>query len=65
MGLFREYKMHWWQVGILKITLLVAGILIGAHWPSVFETTVWLTILWIVFVLGVTYLLVTLQQQKK
>jgi hypothetical protein len=31
MRLFRDYRMHWWQLGLLKIALLCVGILIGAY----------------------------------
>lgn len=28
--------MKWWQVGIFKLSLLSAGVAIGAYWPQVF-----------------------------
>lgn len=31
---FRDYKMRWWQVSLLKVYLLVLGLILGAYFPS-------------------------------
>jgi hypothetical protein len=36
MDIFKSKKIEWWQVGILKLSLLSIGIAIGAQWNSVF-----------------------------
>jgi uncharacterized membrane protein YgaE (UPF0421/DUF939 family) len=37
MNLFSSRSLKWWQVGILKIAVLLIGIAIGAHWPLFFQ----------------------------
>ncbi len=34
--IFGKKALTWWQVGILKISVLSAGILVGALWHEVF-----------------------------
>ncbi|MCE9541351.1 hypothetical protein K8R03_02205 [Candidatus Kaiserbacteria bacterium] len=36
MNMFKTFSMKWWQVGIFKLSLLSAGVAIGAYWPQVF-----------------------------
>ena len=37
MNIFKTFVLLWWQVGLLKITLLALGIAIGAHWSTFFS----------------------------
>jgi hypothetical protein len=36
MNIFNTGTFTWWQIGILKASVLCAGIAIGANWPGVF-----------------------------
>ena len=36
MTLFRTYTFSWWQVGILKLTVLCVGLAAGAYWSGFF-----------------------------
>jgi len=36
MKIFRNYTYSWWNMGILKLTLLSIGILVGVHWYGFF-----------------------------
>ena len=36
MKLFKHYTYAWWQVGILKLSLLLLGVAIGAYWWDCF-----------------------------
>lgn len=36
MGIFKRGFYEWWQVGLLKLALLLIGIAIGATWPTIF-----------------------------
>lgn len=36
MSIFKDYTFKWWQIGLLKLTLLLFGIAIGASWQAAF-----------------------------
>lgn len=36
MNLLKSETLTWWQMGILKLSVLFIGIAIGANWPSAF-----------------------------
>ena len=36
MNIFKNYTFTWWQVGILKVSVVCIGVAIGANWPEVF-----------------------------
>ena len=36
MTLFKSFTFTWWQVGLLKLSLLSLGAVVGATWPGVF-----------------------------
>ena len=36
MGSFKTYTVTWWQVGLLKVSLIALGILIGSTWYEFF-----------------------------
>jgi len=54
MGWFHDYTFTWWEIGLLKLSMLAAGIAIGAGWPQAFAG--WTTALWIVFAASGLYL---------
>ncbi|MDQ5962260.1 MAG: hypothetical protein QG653_67 [Patescibacteria group bacterium] len=36
MKLFKHYTYSWWQIGVLKLSLLLLGVAIGAQWRDYF-----------------------------
>jgi hypothetical protein len=44
MNLLKSGTLTWWQVGILKISLLSLGIAIGSTWPEIFKTHAYLLV---------------------
>ncbi len=44
----------WWQTGLLKLSLLSLGAIIGATWPAVFAG--WRVLLLVLFVVPAFYL---------
>jgi hypothetical protein len=36
MDIFRNYTFTWWQVGLLKLALLLLGVAIGAYFQAAF-----------------------------
>lgn len=57
MKIFGTYKLEWWQIFLVKITLLLFGIVIGAYW-YIFWMPYLMTILVIAAILAI-YLLAT------
>jgi hypothetical protein len=41
MNIWKTSSFKWWQLGILKIALLMIGIAIGANWPEIFVSYTW------------------------
>ena len=37
MNLFKSFTLKWWQVGLLKTSMLTAGVAIGAYWYETFS----------------------------
>ncbi len=37
MNIFKSTRFTWWQLGILKWSVLFIGIAVGATWPEIFE----------------------------
>ena len=52
--MFRDYTMRWWQVSLLKVSMVAFGLAVGATWPGAFEG--WLLWLWLIFLLPAAYL---------
>jgi hypothetical protein len=36
MNIFKSSRFTWWQLGLLKWSIFLIGIAIGATWPQVF-----------------------------
>jgi hypothetical protein len=34
--LFKSFAFAWWQLGLLKLSLLSLGVVVGSTWPGVF-----------------------------
>jgi hypothetical protein len=52
--LFKSFTFAWWQLGLLKLSLLSLGIVVGATWPGVFMG--WRDLLVVLFVAPAFYL---------
>lgn len=61
MNPFRSYIFTWWQLGLLKTSMLAIGLALGATWPELFAK--WRVVLWIVFLIPAIYLIVLSFQQ--
>ena len=47
MRIFKDYTMRWWQVSLLKISMMAFGLAVCATWPGAFEgRLLWL---WLIF----------------
>ncbi len=57
MKIFGAYKLEWWQIGAVKISLFLFGIVVGAYWYFVWYPYL-MTILVIAAILAI-YLLAT------
>ena len=51
MKLLKSFTLKWWQGGLLKISMLAAGIAIGAYWYETFSRCIVLLVI-IAVVLG-------------
>lgn len=54
MKIFKTYDFQWWQIGLLKLSMVAFGLAVGATWPAAFAGS--LTFLWIVFIVTAAYL---------
>lgn len=55
MNIFKGIKLNWWQLGMLKASLISFGIIIGLNWASFFLDL--LPLLWIIFIITAAYIL--------
>jgi hypothetical protein len=49
MGSFKSLTVTWWQVLLLKVSLIALGVLIGSTWHEFFGR--WIAVVWAVFLL--------------
>ncbi len=54
MNPFKSYTLTWWQVSLLKLSMLSLGLVVGATWPEAIAT--WTVVLWILFAIPAAYL---------
>ena len=57
MTIFKDYTFCWWQLSLLKLSILALGILAGSYWHEYFHGGSMITLLWAVFILPAVYLL--------
>lgn len=55
---FKDYSFAWWQLGLLKISMIAVGILLGVYLANWFSANSVVILLWIIFILPVIYLAV-------
>ena len=55
MNILKPITLLWWQVSIFKLSLISAGVYIGATWPELFEK--WTTVILVIFIVTTLYLL--------
>lgn len=66
MNIFKVYSYRWWEIGLLKISLIAFGILIGSYWEEFFMEESVIPLLWVLFIIPAVYLvIVSLKQIKK
>jgi hypothetical protein len=51
--IFKSYTFAWWQLGLLKISVLALGLAVGATWPDLFAG--WRELLLVLFVAPAFY----------
>jgi len=56
-SIFSSWTFNVWELGIFKVSAVSFGILIGAYFSDFFNN--WLIVLFILFLIGWTYLAVT------
>ncbi len=54
MNPFKAFQLMWWQAGLLKLSMLALGLVVGSTWPAVFRG--WQGLLWVLFVVPGFYL---------
>jgi|GEM_PF-887103 len=60
-----DYRMHWWQIGLLKIAVLAFGILAGAYFYRFFLGGPGILILlWCLFLIPAIYLVLILPKLR-
>jgi hypothetical protein len=65
MKLFKEYTFHWWEFGLLKISLIALGVLAGSHWAYIFNSKAITLLLVVIFVIPSVYLMIATLKQAK
>lgn len=53
MKLFRNYSMSWWQVGLLKLYVMVVGLMVGSYFAEYILP--YMSLLLVIFVLLAIY----------
>ena len=63
MNPFTDFTLAWWQVGLLKLSMVAFGLAVGATWPGAFAG--WIGLLWVLFAVPAVYLtFVTFRQMQ-
>jgi hypothetical protein len=53
MNPFKSFQLTWWQAGLLKLSMLCLGLVVGSTWPGVFAG--WREVLLVLFVVPAFY----------
>lgn len=54
MTFFKDFTFAWWQLSLLKLSMVALGLAIGSTWPEVFVR--WRDVLLVLFVVPAFYL---------
>jgi hypothetical protein len=54
MNPFKSFTLKWWQTGLLKLSMISLGIILGIYWQGFFHQ--WIVIVTIVFIVPALYL---------
>jgi hypothetical protein len=54
MKFFKSFTFAWWQLSLLKLSMVAFGLAVGSTWPGVFAG--WRDLLLILFVVTAFYL---------
>jgi len=54
MKFFKSFTFAWWQLSLLKLSMVALGLAVGSTWPGVFAG--WRDLLLILFVVTAFYL---------
>ncbi len=54
MNPFRSYTLEWWQVGVLKLSMIALGIAVGVTWPDFFAGSI--ALIWLIFAVTAVYM---------
>ena len=54
MTFFKDFTFAWWQLGLLKLSMVALGLGVGSTWPAVFAG--WRDLLLILFVVPAFYM---------
>ncbi len=54
MNLFKSFTLKWWQAGLLKVSLISLGIILGVYFQEFFLQ--WIVLVTIAFVVPAIYI---------
>ncbi len=62
MKIFRTWTFKWWEVGVIKVSLISLGILLGVYFTDFLSGLMWLW--WFLFVITTVFFLIKMVREK-